>query len=192
MSITKFKQSLVNCCFAQYFATFAAIYNLFLQIILSFFNVINLSTYFISKLLNRVHNPLTLFGRPSASGLLHEELPEGVYTIVDPYGFTKSLFTIASALDFLWGRGTVHCRLLAVWTRTHQSADLYFVMVTSEEAKPIDFKIYRLSIDFQVVWIYWWIRPLQTEKFWFGYQDNWGQIIFSKSLHVVFVFSEVD
>jgi hypothetical protein len=85
--------------------------------------------------------------------------PEGVYTIVDPYGFTKSLFTIASALDFLWRRGMVHCRLLAVWTRTHQSADLYFVMVTSEEAKPIDFKIYRLSIDFQVVWIYWWIRP---------------------------------
>jgi hypothetical protein len=32
---------------------------------------------------------------------------------------------------------------------------LYFVMVTSQEAKPIDFKIYRLSIDFQVVWIYW-------------------------------------
>jgi hypothetical protein len=40
--------------------------------------------------------------------------PEGVYTIVDPYGFTKSLFTIASAFDFLWGRGMVHCRLLAV------------------------------------------------------------------------------
>jgi hypothetical protein len=39
---------------------------------------------------------------------------EGVYTIVDPYGFTKSLFTIASALDFLWVRGMVHCRLLAV------------------------------------------------------------------------------
>jgi hypothetical protein len=40
--------------------------------------------------------------------------PELVYTIVDPYGFKKSLFTIASALDFLWGRGIVHCRLLAV------------------------------------------------------------------------------
>jgi hypothetical protein len=40
--------------------------------------------------------------------------PELVYTIVDPYGFTKSLLTIASALDFLWGRGMVHCRLLAV------------------------------------------------------------------------------
>jgi hypothetical protein len=32
---------------------------------------------------------------------------------------------------------------------------LYIVMVTSEKEKPIDFKIYRLSIDFQVVWIYW-------------------------------------
>jgi hypothetical protein len=38
-------------------------------------------------------------------------------------------------------------------------------MVTSEEAKPIDFKIYRLSIDFQVVWIYWGIRPQYTLVF---------------------------
>jgi hypothetical protein len=72
--------------------------------------------------------------------------PELVYTIVDPYGFTKSLFIIASALDFLWGRGMVHCRLLAVWTRTHQSADLYLVMVNSGKERPIDFKIYRLYI----------------------------------------------
>jgi hypothetical protein len=45
---------------------------------------------------------------------------EGVYTIVDPYGFTKSLFTIASALDFLWGRGMVHCRLLFELAPTNQ------------------------------------------------------------------------
>jgi hypothetical protein len=48
----------------------------------------------------------TVYARPMS--------PELVYTIVDPYGFTKSLFTIESALDFLWGRGMVHCRLLAV------------------------------------------------------------------------------
>jgi hypothetical protein len=39
----------------------------------------------------------------------------------------------------------VNCRLLAVCTRTHQSADLYIVMVTSEKKRPIDFKIYRFS-----------------------------------------------
>jgi hypothetical protein len=70
----------------------------------------------------------------------------------------------------------VHCRLLAVGTRTHQSADLDLVMVNSGKERAIDFKIYRLSIYFHVLWIYWWIRPQVTLK-----HLRWNMIFWGKS-----------
>jgi hypothetical protein len=71
--------------------------------------------------------------------------------------FTKSLFTIASSYEISQllmisceGGGMVHRRLLAVWTHTRQSADLYIGIVNSGKERPIIFEIYWLSIGFQV------------------------------------------
>jgi hypothetical protein len=36
------------------------------------------------------------------------------------------------------------------------------INIQIKRLKSIDFEIYRLSIGFQVFWIYWWIRPQYT------------------------------